>query len=361
MSVAVSPDPILMNDQKEPAKHPQPTMLQAWWKRVRTIRNTPTYAEGLVFGAACIGLLLLVWWILTAGEGDSRLVDAYTLPSPRETFGSFPDLWRRELSLSIVISLARVLGGFLLAAAIGVPLGVIAGSYPRLNAFFKPLVLFGRSIPIAALIPLTMVWFGLGEFNKVMFIFLATIAFVIFDTVNTVNAVPGRFIDTAYTLGAHGSRKKGARIAAVTGLLYGLLIMIGWYLLRDDPDRTLAVELSSKAAWYRFAGGYVMGFALWFPIAGHQVLRKVILPLALPDIVNSLRLIFGLAFGYIMLAEVINAKTGIGALIINSQRRGFQEHIYLCLFIISMLAWAIDRSIMMLQRQLFPHITHGEN
>lgn len=350
-----------MNESKDPANNPNPTLQQSWWKRVRTIRDAPSYVEGLLFGMGCIAFVLLVWWILTVGEGDSRLVDAYTLPSPRETFESFPDLWKRELSLSIVISLARVLGGFLLAAAIGVPLGVIAGSYPRLNAFFKPLVLFGRSIPIAALIPLTMVWFGLGEFNKVMFIFLATIAFVIFDTVNTVNAVPDRFIDTAYTLGAHGSRKKGARIAAVTGLLYGLLIMIGWYLLRDNADRTLAAGLSSTAAWYRFAGGFVMGFVLWFPIAGHQVLRKVILPLALPDIVNSLRLIFGLAFGYIMLAEVINAKTGIGALIINSQRRGFQEHIYLCLFIISLLAWAIDRSIMLLQRQLFPHITHGEN
>lgn len=350
-----------MSDLKDPSQDPQPILRQSWWKRVRTIRDTPSYVEGLMFGVGCIGFVLLVWWILTVGEGDSRLVDPYTLPSPRETFASFPDLWQRELSRSIVISLARVLGGFLLAAAIGVPLGVIAGSYPRVNAFFKPLVLFGRSIPIAALIPLTMVWFGLGEFNKVMFIFLATIAFVIFDTVNTVNAVPGRFIDTAYTLGARGSRQKGARIAAISGLFYGLLIMLGWYLLREDPDRTLAVELSSQTAWYRFAGGFAMGFALWFPIAGHQVLRKVILPLALPDIVNSLRLIFGLAFGYIMLAEVINAKTGIGALIINSQRRGFQEHIYLCLFIISLLAWAIDRSIMLMQRQLFHHITHGEN
>ncbi len=78
-----------------------------------------------------------------------------------------------------------------------------------------------------------MVWFGLGEFNKVMFIFLATVAFVIFDTVNTVNAVPDRFIDTAYTLGAHGSRKKGACIAAIAGLIYGLLIMIGWHLMRE--------------------------------------------------------------------------------------------------------------------------------
>ena len=348
-----------MSESKDPAKTPQPAVLHSWWKRARTIRDTPSYAEGLMFGAGCIGFVLLVWWALTI-EGH-RIVDAYTLPTPAETFTSFPDLWRRELSRSIVISLARVLGGFLLAAAIGVPLGVISGSYPRLNAFFKPLVLFGRSIPIAALIPLTMVWFGLGEFNKVMFIFFATIAFVIFDTVNTVNAVPDRFIDTAYTLGARGSRKKGARIAAISGLFYGLLIMIGWYLLRDDPARTLVAELSSTAAWYRFAGGFGVGFALWFPIAGHQVLRKVILPLALPDIVNSLRLIFGLAFGYIMLAEVINAQTGIGALIINSQRRGFQEHIYLCLFIISLLAWAIDRSIMLLQRQLFPYITHGEN
>lgn len=335
--------------------------MSTWWKRIRTIRDAPSYAEGLAFGAACIAFVLLVWWLLTVGEGDARLVDAYTLPSPKETFESFPDLWKRELSRSILISLIRVLGGFLLAAAIGVPLGVVAGSYPRVNAFFKPLVIFGRSIPIAALIPLTMVWFGLGEFNKVMFIFLATIAFVIFDTVNTVNAVPDRFIDTAYTLGAHGSRKKGARIATFTGVIYGALIMIGWHMMRDDAGRTLGTELSSSGAWIRFTCGFVLGFALWYPIAGHQVLRKVILPLALPDIVNSLRLIFGLAFGYIMLAEVINAKTGIGALIINSQRRGFQEHIYLCLFIITLLAWGIDRAIMLLQRQLFPHIKHGEN
>lgn len=346
---------------------------RTWLKRVWTIRDTPSYAEGLVFGAGCIGFVLLVWWILTVGEGDKRLVDAYTLPSPKDTFESFPLLWQRELSRSIVISLARVLGGFLLAAGIGVPLGVVCGSYLRVNAFFKPLVIFGRSIPIAALIPLSLVWFGLGEFNKVMFIFLATIAFVIFDTVNTVHAVPDRFIDTAYTLGARGSVKKGARIAAIAGLFYGLLIMIGWHVLDESTGLAMTAEMpeSGGPGWFsqlltaaalgRFAVGFVMGFALWFPIAGHQVMRKVIFPLALPDIVNSLRLIFGLAFGYIMLAEVINAKSGIGALIINSQRRGFQEHIYLCLFIISLLAWGIDRSIMLLQRYLFPHIKNAES
>ena len=122
-----------------------------------------------------------------------------------------------------------------------------------------------------------------------------------------------------------------------------------------------AAGFFTLAAWGRFAAGFGVGFVLWFPIAGHQVLRKVILPLALPDIVNSLRLIFGLAFGYIMLAEVIGAKSGIGNLIIMSERRGFHEHTYLCLFIITLLAWGIDRAIMLLQRQLFPHIKHGEN
>jgi ABC-type nitrate/sulfonate/bicarbonate transport system permease component len=301
------------------------------------------------------------------------MVDVSKLPSPGDTFSSFPALWKRGLSLSIVISLVRVLGGFLLAAGIGVPLGVVAGSYPRVNAFFKPLVIFGRSIPIAALIPLTLLWFGLGDLNKVMFIFLATIAFVTFDTVNTVNAVPDRFIDTAYTLGAHGSRNKGARIAAFAGVIYGLLIMILWQVLGEEGSDAMTAEVpeGSAAVWVagllslaavkHFAVGFVMGFVLWFPIVGHQVLRKVIFPLALPDIVNSLRLIFGLAFGYIMLAEVIGAKSGIGHLIIMSERRGFHEHTYLCLFIITLLAWGIDRSIMLLQRQLFPHITHGEN
>lgn len=356
----------------EPEKPRSVSPLGAWWKRTLTIRDAPSYAEGLVFGAACVGFVLFVWWLLTVGEGDARFVDPYTLPSPGETFASFPELWKRGLSLSIVISLGRVIGGFLLAAAIGVPLGIVAGSYPRVNAFFKPLVIFGRSIPIAALLPLTMVWFGLGEFNKVMFIFLATIAFVTFDTVNTVNAVPDRFIDTAYTLGARGSRKKGARIAAIAGLVYGLLIMVGWQFLNQEtgsfqvevaPDGGpgWASQLLTSTAIIRFAIGFALGFALWFPIAGHQVLRKVILPLSMPDIVNSLRLIFGLAFGYIMLAEVVNAKTGIGALIINSQKRGLNEHIYLCLFIITMVAWGIDRTIKVLQRQLFPHIKHGEN
>lgn len=349
----------------EPEEAPKPTTatrpFTAWLRRTRTIRDVPTYAEGLVFGTACIGFVLLLWWALTVGEGDARIVDVYSLPSPADTLASFHILWfDRELSLSIVTSLGRVLGGFLAAAAVGVPLGVIAGSYLRVNAFLKPLTIFGRNVPIAALIPLTVLWLGIGEFQKVMFIFLASVAFVFFDTTTSAQNVPDRFIDTAYTLGARDSRKKGARLAALAGLVYGAAIMLGWYWMLEDKTRTLTAELASTGCWLRFAGGFVVGFALWFPIFGHQVMRKVILPLALPDIVNSLRLIYGLAFGYIMLAEVINARSGLGALIIVSQRQGPREHIYLCLMIIALLAWGIDRGIMALQRHLFPHLRNAQ-
>ena len=334
----------------------------AWLRRVTTIRDVPSYAEGLGFGAASLLVVGSVWWFLTRGEGSARILDHYTLPSPAETFGSFKSLWfERELSLSAVASLARVLGGFLLSAAVGVPLGVIAGSYLRASAFLKPLSLFGRNIPIAALIPLTLIWFGLGEVQKVMFIFLASVAFVLFDTTTAVQAVPDRFLDTGYTLGAHATPKKGARLAGMVAAAYGLIAMLGWFWLRDDDTLTLASELTSAGSWERALGGAAVGFALWFPIFSQQALRKVLLPLALPDIVNSLRLLFGLAFGYIMLAEVIDAKRGLGFLITQSQRQGPREHIYLCLLIISIMAWGIDRGIMALQRRLFPHLSHPQH
>ena len=349
----------------DPAETPRPSVTQrrvcSWLRRSRTIRDVPSYAEGLVFGAVCVGIVFLVWWIVTLGEGADRLVSPAKMPSPAETFAAFPGLWfDRELSLSAITSLARVAGGFVLAAAIGVPLGVVGGSYFRVNAFFRPLTIFGRSVPIAALISLAMIWFGIGELHKVMFIFMATVAFVLFDSTTAAQNVPDRFIDTAYTLGAHGSRKKGMKLAARAGLIYGVVLVLVWHWLQEDESAGLLAELSTVGCWMRFVGGFAAGFLLWYPIAGHQVMRKVILPMALPEIVNSLRLTFGLAFGYIMLAEMVNAGSGLGFILNTSQRRGRNEDIYLCLLIISLLAWGIDRSIMMLQRHLFPHLKNGQ-
>jgi NitT/TauT family transport system permease protein len=215
-----------------------------------------------------------------------------TLPSPAEMGRSLHSLWfEAALTRSVAWSLGRILLGFGIAAAIGVPLGIIAGCFRTVEAGLGPVTLFLRNIPIAALIPLTLVWFGLGETQKVFFIFIACVGFVIFDTTRSILDVDQRYVDTAYTLGA------GRRDA----------------------------------------------------------IRKVLVPLALPDVMNSMRLLFGMAFGYIVLAELIDAKFGLGYIIQVAQRRGPREHIYLVLVIISLLAFGIDRGLHAVQKRLFPY------
>ncbi len=79
--------------------------------------------------------------------------------------------------------------GFGLATLVGVPLGVLCGCFSRVNAFFLPMTLFGRNIPVAALIPLTFSLFGIGELQKVMFIFIACVAFIVSDTARAIGEV----------------------------------------------------------------------------------------------------------------------------------------------------------------------------
>jgi NitT/TauT family transport system permease protein len=183
--------------------------------------------------------------------------------------------------------------GFGLAAVVGVPLGILSGAWRVFDAAGAPIALFGRNVPVAALIPLTILWFGIDETQKVMFIFIACVPFVYSDALGAVVGVPDRYVETAETLGA-------SRL---------------------------------------------------------QIVRKVLVALALPDIYQSLRSLFGMAFGYIMLAELINAEHGLGYLLSTSQRRGLSEHIILILLIIGVLAFLIDRFLLWFQRGLFPYRT----
>ena len=244
-------------------------------------------------GVGAMAAIVLLWWLATVGAGvENRLISPVILPSPVEVLRSFPSLLNdRGLMQSIVATLKRVLIGFGLAVVIGVPLGIVAGSWRVVEAAGAPMALFGRNLPVAALIALTILWFGIDETQKVMFIFIATVPFVYSDAVAAIAGVPDRYVETAQTLGA----------------------------------------------------------------TSFQIMRKVLVALALPDIYNSLRHLFGLAFGYIMLAELINAQHGLGYLLMTSQRRGLSEHIILILIIIGVLAFGIDRLLFWFQRGLFPY------
>jgi NitT/TauT family transport system permease protein len=264
-------------------------------RELTELRVKPPRPVRWLLGASAIGLALLCWWLITLGaEPESRLLSPVVLPSPGEVFGSTHALvTERALLQSITATLERVVLGFALAIAVGVPLGILAGAWRGIDAFMAPISLLGRNIPIAALIPLTVVWFGIGETQKIMFIFVACVPFVFGSAVQAVVDVEDRYVETARTLGA--------------------------------------------SRW--------------------QTVTKVLVPLAMPSLYNSQRILFGLAFGYIMLAELIDAKHGLGYLISTSQRRGLNEHIYLILLVIGLIAYGIDRLLYLLQQRLFAYRT----
>jgi ABC-type nitrate/sulfonate/bicarbonate transport system permease component len=252
--------------------------------------------QAALLGLACLATVFLAWWLVTWGEtGEERIVGSTTLPSPSETFSQLHNLYFEfELNRNIAVTLKRVSLGFLLALGIGVPLGILAGCFPRFGAFLSPIVMFGRNIPLAAVLPLLIFIVPGGEERKVAFIFVACVAFVISDTQRAIRDVAQRYVDTAYTLGA--------------------------------------------SRW--------------------QTIMKVLVPLAAPTVFGSARLLFGLAFGYIMLAESIKYADDVGGLgyqIQIFQRRGLREHIYLIILIIPVVAMLVDQFLFWMQRSLFPY------
>jgi taurine transport system permease protein len=256
-----------------------------WW---RTLRADPSIQVRVGLGGALIAFIVVVWWIVTLGSPTEALISPTKLPSPGAVLASVPTL-KASLADGIIATLGRVLLGVVLAAVVGVGLGVLAGTNRAIGAAVAPLVIFLRSIPMGALLPLMVMLFGTDEKQKVMFIFFAIVPFVFSDSVKAISIVPERYVETAQTLGA----------------------------------------------------------------SNRQILRKVLVPLALPDIVTSIRFQFGLALGYVMLAEAIAATSGLGMMLNTNERQGRIEQNYALLFIIALLAFAIDFAIRFFQRGIF--------
>jgi NitT/TauT family transport system permease protein len=247
-------------------------------------------------GVIPIALLLLAWFLITAGAAESRVISPTILPSPMEVARSFPELWfDRALMRNLMVSLSRVVGGFTLAVALVFPLGLLMGSFTKVKAAFSPLSVLGAYLPIPALVPLTLSLFGTGEWQKILFLALAFSIYLLPLVVGAVDGVDDMYLKTAYTLGA------------------------------SRP----------------------------------QAVGKVLLPLAWPDIFRALRLGFGVGWSYILLAEMVDIGKGVGGLVITSQRRGPREHIYLILLFIVALAFLTDKLWSMAERALFPYRREG--
>lgn len=256
------------------------------------IRGQVPRGMSIALGALPIAFILLLWWLFTAGAPEERRIAPTILPSPVEVVQSIPELvGNRDLLHHVWASIRRVGLSFLLALAIVVPLGILMGSFGSVGATFAPVTTASGYIPIATLVPLTMSWFGIDELQKIMFLAMAFGIYLLPLVVNAIEAVPDIYLRTSYTLGA--------------------------------------------TRW--------------------QVISRVLVPIALPDLWHAMRLAFGVGWTYIVLAEVVVMVDGLGFLIQNSFRRGPREHIYLVILAITLIAWIADLAWERVGRLLFPY------
>jgi NitT/TauT family transport system permease protein len=256
------------------------------------IRGRVSSQVSVVLGVIPILGILLLWWFFTAGPVEERRIAPTILPSPVEVVHSIPDLVTgRELPRHIWASIRRVGESFILALVVVLPLGILMGSFGSVSALFTPVSTASSYIPIATLVPLTMSWFGIDEFQKVMFLAMAFGIYLLPLVVTAIVSVPDIYLRTSYTLGA-------SRL---------------------------------------------------------DVILRVLIPIALPDLWHAMRLAFGVGWTYIVLAEVVVMVDGLGFLIQNSFRRGPREHIYLVILVITLIAWAADLAWERLGRILFPY------
>lgn len=259
---------------------------------VLRIREPLPYSMRVALGIVPIAAILGLWFLVTTGSAEERIISPVILPSPVEVVQSFPSLWyEKELSRSVMWSARRVVGGFLVALAIAFPLGVLMGSFSKIRALFEPLAIFGSYMPIPALVPLTMSLFGTREEQKIMFLAIAFVVFLLPMIMRAVAGVDEVYLQTAQSLGA--------------------------------------------SKW--------------------EIVRYVLFGVASADIFQAMRMGFGIGWSYIILVEMVAAERGLGQIIIAAQRRGPREHIYLVLLVIVVLAYATDRLWVVAGRRLFPY------
>jgi NitT/TauT family transport system permease protein len=184
----------------------------------------------------------------------------------------------------------RVLGGFIIAALLALPLGVMMGAYKPIEAFFEPFISFARYLPASAFIPLLILWAGIGEAQKLAVIFIGSFFNLVLMIAVAVGNTRRDLVEAAYTLGVR--------------------------------DRGL--------------------------------IRRVLIPGAAPEIAEILRMVLGWAWTYVIVAELIGASSGIGHMITDSQALLATDQIIFGIIVIGIIGLVSDLLFKAANRALFP-------
>ena len=234
----------------------------------------------------------LEYWRRTHEQpaGQRPLIPAVILPSPWQVLSALAYLHSHEgLVRSALASFMRITISFLLAALVAIPLAVLMGSFAPVRAWFEPFTGPLRYLPISAVTGLFILLFGIEEEMKIAFLFVGSVVYLIPICVEAIQGVDEIYLETAYTLGA-------------------------------------------KPA---------------------QVVLRVLVPAAWPSIFEACRVIYGVGWTYVILAELINAKYGLGYLISVAYKRGNVDQAYALVLIILLLGVASNEVFRLSGKRLF--------
>ena len=252
----------------------------------------PSRAMRAAIPALIVPLGLLLLWRVMVTLSGTRLV-----PTPASVAvtiydfvfgGIYDDAFSGTAYIHLYQSARRVYGGFLLAAAFGVPLGLLLGRVTLLRRMLDPTISLLRPVPVTAWLPLSMIFFGLGPSSAVFLVFLGAFYPILLNTTFGVRATDARLFEAAAMLGCRGS----------------------------------------------------------------AMFRSIVLPAALPSIFNGLRLGLGFAWVLIVVGEMTGVPQGLGAVIMDGRTLSRTDLVITGMIVIGVAGFLSDRLMVALNNRL---------
>lgn len=261
----------------------------AAWRDLFAFRAAPQPRLELWLSIGAFILVIVVWTLVA----ELGLVQPQFLPSPRAVIAAWVRLFTEAGYIGdIGISVWRVWAAFLASAVIAIPLGILMSGYRIITAVTEPLVDFIRYLPVPALVPLTLIWLGIGEGSKITLLWIGTFFQLILLIADDARRVPKEFIETGRTLGA--------------------------------SDFALMKDVLSRAM--------------------------------LPNMVDSLRITLGWCWTYLIVAEIVASSSGIGYELWTARRYGKAPEVFAGILTIGIIGLASDQAIRMLHRRWFRYL-----
>ncbi|WP_032804179.1 MULTISPECIES: ABC transporter permease subunit [Pseudomonas] len=253
--------------------------------------GAPGNGSSLTLSLATLCVVFGTWYVATNGGWIKPLF----LPSPQAVWAQLVDVFQEGFADATLLthigwSALRVFGAFVLAVLTAIPVGILMGVNRVARGIFDPLVEFYRPLPPLAYLPLVVIWMGIGEGSKILLIYLAMFAPLALSARAGVKSVAIEQIHAAYSMGA------------------------------------------SRA----------------------QVLKHVIMPAALPEVLTGMRIAIGFGWTTLVAAEMVAATAGLGFMVLTASKFMATDVVIMGILVIGAMALLFDLGMRWLERKLVP-------